>query len=70
MHPRFGTNHFDQISQLVLDRIYQSAPPIHVEHSHPAYMTGEVPLSDEISQDSLIKSRGKNVRGISSGGES
>src|ERR1700730_1734106 len=70
MHTCFGANHLEHISHLDLDRIHECPSPIHVEHSHPAYMASEVPLSDEISQDGLIESRGKDVCGIPSGGES
>src|SRR5712692_11045408 len=52
MHPRLGTNHLKHISHLDLDRIYEHPSPVHIEHSHAAYMASEVSLSDEIGQDS------------------
>src|SRR5260370_161463 len=70
MHPCFGTNDLEHISHLDVDRSYQRPSPIHIEHSHPTYMASEVSLWDEIGQDSLIESRGKDVRGIPSAGES
>jgi hypothetical protein len=57
MHSRFGTNHLGHISHLDLDRIYERPAPLHIEHSHPAYMASEVSVSDEIGQGSLIESR-------------
>lgn len=56
MHRCFGANHLEHISHLNADRVHDGGSPLHLEHSHPAYVAREVPLSNEVGQNGLIQS--------------
>ena len=47
----------------------ERSAPLHIEHSHATDMSGEVSLADKVGQDCLIESCGKDIGGVSSGGE-
>src|SRR5215469_18378502 len=69
MHPRFATDDFELIAELILNRFYQRCAAFHIEHAHFTNMPGEMATADESRHDRLIQRRRKLVASVSHRGE-
>jgi hypothetical protein len=57
VHARIHRAEFEQSSQAALHRVLERIPPFLIHGTHPAHVTGVVPLADEVGQHALLERR-------------
>jgi len=54
MHPRFGADHREFVTQALPNCVDQRCSSMYIEHAHSANVPREMSLADEIRQRRLI----------------
>src|ERR1700751_3991597 len=64
MHSRLGSYDLKCSTQLRIQGLHKAVSPLHVQHLHSPDVACEMSFANEVTYDSLIKSRGENVSRI------
>ena len=61
MHAGRTAEHLEPRAELVRDRFRKGTPALAVDLSHPPYVTGKMPLRDEVRENRLIQGGWKDI---------